>query len=70
MKNEQIKELNESQLERVLELLESCNNYHAFIFEGSVIKGDRATVVKRYVLENSSKKFRIWLIDKGYVINA
>lgn len=35
-----------------------------FLFEGELYRGDGHLLLDQYRLDNPSKKFRIWLIDK------
>jgi len=60
---------NSKDYELISKLVCLCEPSNTFIFDGLTVKGDVVHVVKEYVSENPSKKFRIWLIDKGYTDN-
>lgn len=62
-------EASEEKLERYFELLDLCNQLQAFECEGVIFEGQRTNAVARYVGENPSKKFFIWLQDNFKRLN-
>lgn len=62
-------EIKEEDLGKVMELIQSTQKVFVFILDGSLFKGHAVSLSKEYVNENPSKKFRIWLIDKGLLID-
>lgn len=48
---------------KALELSAMCHNIQCFECEGRIFKGYEVDVIKRYMKENPSKKFYIWLQD-------
>lgn len=59
----------ESEYEEIRNLLRICEPEDFFSIEGEIFKGERVDLIKKYVKENPSKAFRIWLIDQGLRIN-
>lgn len=55
-------------IEKLEELRDKCNVICAFKYDGLLVKGLVTEVIRRYLKENPSKKFRTWLIDKNLVI--
>ena len=70
MKRRRTKEYkyNGNEIDKVRDLVIKCKDHNTFKFEGLLINGYRVDIVKAYVKENPSKKFRTWLIDKGLVL--
>lgn len=62
-------EFTNEQYTKIRELSKLCKDYPSFVFENEVFKGLHVYVIKDYIKENPSKKFRIWMIDKGYRLN-
>jgi len=60
--------LNTEQYKEIIRLCMLTKEYLCFEFDGLLIKGNVANVMKQYVIENPSKKLRTWLIDNDYVV--
>lgn len=61
--------LSENEYSEYLELSKEVESVDAFQWNGELFFGDFSTIYRLYKIENPSKKFRIWLIDKGFQIN-
>lgn len=61
-------EFTDEQYNQLTQLISLCTDADIFVYDGMLVRGNKVTVTKEYVKLNPSKKFRIWLIDKGYVI--
>lgn len=59
----------EKYYKELLELVRLCEDVYTFRFDGLLILGYKVDIVKEYLELNPSKKFRTWLIDRGFVIN-
>lgn len=57
-----------SNIERITELVNLCKKHHTFKYENLICNGYYVDVVKLYVAENPSAKFRTWLVNKGFVL--
>jgi len=60
-------EFTETEYEILYKLTSLCKEYHVFQFDDLVIKGMKVDVIKRFLKERPSMKFRTWLIAKGLV---
>ena len=60
--------LQAEQYDEITRLCMLTKEYLCFEFDGLLIKGNEAIVMKQYVIENPPKKLRIWLIDNNYVV--
>lgn len=54
--------------DKMLELLGLSNDVHCFEFDGLLVKGYKVDVIKEYIKQNPSKKFRVWLIDTQEIL--
>ena len=62
-------EFTHSEYLKIAQLTMACEKVGCFSLDGSIFIGNMVDLVKKYVIENPSKKFRIWLIDLGLEIN-
>lgn len=60
-------EFTEQEYDKIMELLRLCKDYHMFQFDDLVIRGLRVKIIKQFIKEKPSMKFRTWLIDRGLV---
>ncbi len=63
-----IKTAIKASIPKTLKLVNLCSDYSCFEFQDLLIDGNKVDIVKHYVKENPSMKFRTWLIDTGLVI--
>ncbi len=55
--------------EKLVELRNKCITIGVFEYDNELlVLGNKDAVILKYLQENPSKKFRIWLIDSGLVI--
>jgi|GEM_PF-4726766 len=53
---------------KLMELIGLCEERPCFIYDGLLIAGAKVFIVKKYLQENPSKKFRTWLRDSKHFI--
>lgn len=54
------RELSEYEYKKVDELFQATKNEEAFSIDGVTFLGNRAHVIKQYIIQNPSDKFYIW----------
>lgn len=62
------KQLTKDGYKRLRKLLPLCTEQNFFKFDDLLVIGISADVIKDYLNQNPSKKFRTWLIDNGYSV--
>jgi len=65
-----LKNFTQSEVNKMLKLVKLCEKQAFFTFDDLLIKGERVAVIKNYVSQNPSKKFRTWLIDNNYAVKV
>lgn len=55
----------EEEYKKIMELMKETKDEQAFSYSGIVFLGNRVEAIKKYVKDNPSDKFLIWL-DKNY----
>lgn len=61
--------LSEEETKKFIEIYNRHSDSDTFTLDGEVFAGIITSLYRRYCLEKSSKKFRIWMIDKGLRIS-
>lgn len=61
-------EFTDTQYDEIRKLHLLTKEFPCFEFDGMLIKGNVIEVIKKYLKENPSKKFRTWLLDNNFVI--
>jgi hypothetical protein len=62
--------LSEEQQLKVLELTTEMKEINCFVYEGYLFEGERIEVAKRFVAQNPSDSFWVWLHKKQRIIFA
>lgn len=55
-------------MKQLIQILKCCKDFDCFVFEGLLIRGDKVFITKKYIAENLSKSFYVWLIENNLVI--
>lgn len=66
----EIKEIEDSDYGKMMLLLGETVVLGYFKYQELICRGDNVDVVRKYIIEKPSKKFRIWLIDNNYVVDG
>jgi hypothetical protein len=63
------RQLTPEESKEVCSILDLCEDQFFFKFDDLIIKGLPVDIIKDYVAEKPTKKFRTWLIDNGHSVN-
>lgn len=50
--------MEKEKIDKTIELLKISKDFPAFIFDDLIIKGCKVSIIKKYIKENPSSKFR------------